>query len=187
MAEITRVPLPPISKGSVFTLFLGIVIGLAIAGAVAWLNMPKGLTVTEISAGSGEKPTLEDVVFVKYVGKLADGTEFDRSQPMPFPTGGLLPEGTPMLLDGVVPGFRDGLLQMEKGGKYELFIPADQAYGASPPPGAPIPPNSDLTFEVEVIDIMPRAEVEQRFQKLQAQMMQQAPEAEGAPAPPPAE
>ena len=72
---------------------------------------------------------------------------------------------------------------MQAGGKYELFIPADKAYGDAPPPGSPIPPDSDLTFEITVHAIMPQAEAEQRFQVMQ-QMMQQSQAAPGAPAAP---
>ena len=78
---------------------------------------------------------------------------------------------------------------MEKGGKYRLTIPGDQAYGAEPPPGSDIPPNADLTFEVEVVDFLPRAEFEAKAQQLQAMMGAmggpQGPEGEpGAPASP---
>jgi FKBP-type peptidyl-prolyl cis-trans isomerase FkpA len=74
-------------------------------------------------------------------------------------------------------------MQMQKGGTYELFIPAEQAYGANPPPGAP---QGDLTFQVEVIDILSRQETEQRFQAVQAEMMRQMSESgvEGLELPP---
>ena len=58
-----------------------------------------------------------------------------------------------------IDGFFTSLQQMQKGGKYEVFIPADQAYGAEPPPGAPIPPNADLIFEIELVDSEGNAEI----------------------------
>jgi FKBP-type peptidyl-prolyl cis-trans isomerase FkpA len=84
-----------------------------------------------------------------------------------------MPEGTPMRLDGVIPGFKEAILQMQKGGKYTVEIPADKAYGASPPPGSPIPPNADLVFEMELVDFMPLADAEAKVQQLQMAAMQQ--------------
>ena len=68
----------------------------------------------------------------------------------------------------MVPGFREAALQMQRGGKYVVEIPADKAYGAegriNPQTGEGVPPNADLTFEIELVDFMPMAEVERRFQ-----------------------
>ena len=197
MAEVTRVPLKPLSRGSLLMLILGILIGLAIAAAYAWATAPKGVDVEEVRAGTGEHPKADDVVFVRYTGKLKDGTVFDQSQDIPLPIPGVLPAGTPLPLANMVPGFRDAALQMQKGGKYKVEIPAALAYGEQgrmdPQTGQGVPPNSDLTFDIELVDFMPMAEVEQRFQRLQAMMAQQAPQGgEGAapggapaPAPPP--
>ena len=181
MAEVTRVPLKPISRGSLVMLLLGIVIGLAIAGAFAWATAPKGVDVEVVKAGTGDNPKATDVVFVHYTGKLADGTVFDQSQAIPLPVPGILPEGTPLPLENMVPGFREAALQMQRGGKYTVEIPADKAYGAegriNPQTGEGVPPNADLTFEIELVDFMPMAEVERRFQQLQQMMAQQGPPA----------
>lgn len=197
MAEVTRVPLQPVSRNSLIMLVLGIVIGALLAGGVAWwMARPATVDVEEVTAGTGATPKETDVVFVKYVGKLPDGTEFDRSPENQWPIPGIMPDGVPMRLDGVIPGFKDAILQMQKGGKYTVTIPAEKAYGASPPPGSPIPPNSDLTFEMELVDFMPLADAEAKFQQLQMAMMQQqqqqggaapAPGATAAPAPAPAQ
>jgi FKBP-type peptidyl-prolyl cis-trans isomerase FkpA len=191
MAEVTRVPLKPISRQSLLMLVLGILIGLAIAGGIAWYLAPKGVSVHTVKAGAGDHPKADDVVFVHYVGKLANGTEFDRSQDPQLPIKGVFPEGTPMQLSNMIPGFREALIKMQKGGKYEVVIPADKAYGATPPPGSPIPANADLHFEVEVLDFMPMAEAERRYRVLQQMMAAQAPKPEAgapgaAPAPTPA-
>ena len=180
MTEVTRVPLQPIAKGSLTKLWLGVIVAVLLGAGLAWAAMPKGVSIDTITEGTGDSPKIGEVVFVKYVGKLADGTEFDRSQELPMPPG-MLPEGTPMLLEEgtLIPGFITGLTQMRKGGKYELFIPSDQAYGANPQPGSPIPPNADLVFEVEVKGILSRAEAEAKLQQLQA-MMGPPPPAEGA-------
>lgn len=189
MAEVTRVPLQPIRKGSLTKLWIGLAVVLVAALALAWWAMPRSVALEEVTAGTGGSPGENDVAFIHYVGKLPDGTVFDQSQDMPLPVEGIFPEGTPMPLEegATIPGFREGLLQMQKGGKYELTIPADQAYGASPPPGSPIPANSDLVFEVELVDFMSRQDFERRVQAIQQmmQMQQGAQGAPGAPAPQP--
>lgn len=139
MTEITRVPLQPIAKGSLTKLWLGVLAAILLGAGIAWASMPAGVKVDTITEGSGPSPTASDVVFIKYVGKLADGTEFDRSRELPFPTNGIIPDGMPMQVSGVVPGFSEGLQKMQKGGKYVLHIPAEKGYGATPPQGAPIP------------------------------------------------
>ena len=171
MTEITRVPLQPIKKGSLTKLWLGVVIAVLLAGGLAWAAAPQMLKVDTLVEGTGRAPEMGDVVFIKYVGSLDDGTQFDRSRPLQIPPG-FFPEGTPMLLEegALIPGFMKGILRMEKGGKYRLTIPGEEAYGAEPPPGSPIPPNADLTFEVEVIDILSRAEFDAKAQQLQAML-----------------
>src|SRR5687768_13236136 len=192
MAEVTRVPVKPISRGSLVMLLLGIVIGLGIAAAFAWWTAPAGVSIEQVRAGTGDNPTASDVVFVHYTGKLEDGTVFDQSQPIALPVQGILPEGTPLPLENMVPGFREAALQMQRGGKYTVEIPAEKAYGAegriNPQTGEGVPPNADLTFEIELVDFMPMAEVERRFQQIQQMMAQQAPPAgQGGAAPAPAQ
>jgi FKBP-type peptidyl-prolyl cis-trans isomerase FkpA len=186
MAEVTRVPIKPISKGSLLMLFLGIAIGLAIAGAFAFITRPKGVDVEVVREGTGAHPKADDVVFVNYVGKLKDGKVFDKSQDPQLPPQlkAMLPAGTPLPLAQMVPGFREAAVQMQKGGKYEVFIPADKAYGAegrmNPQTNEGVPPNSDISFEVELVDFMSMAEAQQRFMAMQ-QLMQQTQGKQGAP------
>lgn len=175
MAEITRVPLQPIRKGSLAKLWLGVLIALLLAGGLAFAQRYKGVEVETLQAGSGPSPTMEDVVLVNYTGRLADGTVFDQAEQAAFP------------LAGVVPGFAEGLTRMQQGGKYRLSIPAEQAYGSEaqrdPATGQVlIPGNSDLVFDVELLEFRSRAEIEAQqraMQQLQMQQMQQ-----GAPPPP---
>ena len=190
MTEITRVPIQPIARGSLVKLWLGLIAAVLLGAGIAWAAVPAGVEVETLVEGSGPSPSPSDVVFVKYVGKLAaDGKEFDRSQQLPFPTNGLIPDGMPMQVSGVVPGFAEGLQKMQKGGKYRLRIPSKLAYGATPPPGAPIPPNADLLFEVEMVDFMSEADAQRRFQVLQQMMQAQQGAAgqQGAPSAPPAD
>ena len=137
MAEVTRVPLQPIAKGSVLKLWLGILLVLALAGGLAYWAMPRGVEITVVTAGEGASPADGDVVFVKYTGKLTDGTVFDKSQDLNLPVQGILPDGTPMSTTegSTIPGFREALLKMQKGGKYEIRIPADQGLWRHPASG----------------------------------------------------
>ena len=187
MSDPTRVPLKPVNRSSIVMLLLGIVIGLAIAGAFAWFTAPKGVRVHEVTAGAGAHPKPDDVVFVRYTGKLDNGTVFDKSQDPPYPVPGIMPAGTPLPLANMLPGFKEAVVKMQKGGKYEVTIPAEKAYGASPPPGSPIPANANLKFDIELLDFMPMAEAEKRFQVLQQAMaqrqQQQAPAVPGAASP----
>jgi FKBP-type peptidyl-prolyl cis-trans isomerase FkpA len=170
MAEVTRVPIQPIAKGSVLKLWIGLLFVVLIAGGLAYWAMPKGVEITVEAAGEGPSPVTGDVVFVKYTGKLPDGTVFDKSQDLNLPIQGLLPEGTPMRIGDQVPGFDEALLKMKKGGKYVVHIPADKGYGANPPPGSAITPNSDLIFDVELVDFMSEADAQRRFQMVQQLM-----------------
>ncbi len=112
--------------------------------ARAMAGLPS-VEVQVIAPGTGRVPTEEELVLVNYTGRLPDGTIFDSGQ------------GVVFFVNQLVPGFTQGLLQMRSGGRYRLFIPADLAYGAQ---GAgPIPPNSNLLFEVELIATNRLAEI----------------------------
>ena len=104
-----------------------------------------GLQYNHESEGEGESPTAEDTVTVHYKGTLINGTEFDssykRGEPISFP------------LNGVIPGWTEGLQLMKVGGKTTFYIPQELAYGARPNPNGPIPPYAALIFDVELIDI----------------------------------
>jgi len=108
-----------------------------------------GLQYEELTAGKGESPSEADTVKVHYRGELIDGTEFDssysRNQPVSFP------------LNGVIPGWTEGLQLMKEGGKARLVIPADLAYGPGGM-GEAIGPNETLVFEVELLEVNPAAE-----------------------------
>jgi FKBP-type peptidyl-prolyl cis-trans isomerase FklB len=103
-----------------------------------------GLQYEVITEGKGAKPKATDTVKVHYEGKLVDGSIFDssrqRGEPIEFP------------LNRVIPGWTEGLQLMSKGSRYKLTIPSKLGYGEE---GAgPIPPNSVLVFDVELLDIV---------------------------------
>lgn len=105
-----------------------------------------GLQFEQLEAGDGISPSASDTVKVHYRGTLIDGTEFDssyaRNQPVSFP------------LDGVIPGWTEGLQLMQEGGKARLVIPSDLAYGPGGM-GSAIGPNETLIFEVELLEVNP--------------------------------
>ncbi len=184
MTEVTRVPILPIAKGSLTKLWLGVIVAILLGGGLAWAAVPKGLSVDTLVAGTGDYPQEGDMVFVKYKGMLAsNGEVFDESQDIPLPIEGVFPEGSPFPVekDATIDGFYLGLQQMQKGGTYELFIPSEQAYGAEPPQGAPIPPNADLLFEIEVVDFMSREMFDRNLSILQQAMQAGGPGGLGGP------
>ncbi|WP_227430909.1 FKBP-type peptidyl-prolyl cis-trans isomerase [Psychrobacter sp. I-STPA6b] len=105
-----------------------------------------GLQYKVLKEGTGASPKTDDIVQVQYEGKLLDGTVFDSSYE----------RGEPAIfaVKDMIPGFKEGLELMKEGGKYELFIPSDIAYGEAGNPA--IEPNSTLIFTVEMQKVNPQ-------------------------------
>lgn len=186
---VAPTPRPRRDRG---TLFLGILIGVVLSATVVggyvlvtqsglsnrWFlyrngsaegvkTTASGLQYKVIKDAKGAKPTDSDVVLVNYVGKLTDGTVFDQSQ-----------QPTPMPVTGVVPGFSEAVKLMPKGAKYQFWIKPELGYGDKT--SGPIPANSVLEFEIELLDFLPEAVVRQM--QMQQQMMQgAAPPPQAAP------
>ncbi len=110
------------------------------------IALPSGLNYEIIKQGTGDYPKATDVVKVHYTGTLVDGTVFDssvqRGEPVEFP------------LNGVIPGWTEGLQKINKGGKIKLYVPYQLAYGEEGRPPT-IPPAATLIFEVELLDFKP--------------------------------
>lgn len=102
-----------------------------------------GLQYKVMTMGDGAKPTATQTVKVHYRGTLLDGTEFDssyaRNEPISF------------ALNRVIAGWTEGVQLMPVGSKFMFYIAPELAYGEGG--GGPIPPNSTLVFEVELLDI----------------------------------
>ena len=112
--------------------------------AAATMSPSAGLKITDQVIGTGAEAKADSTVAAKYTGTLADGTVFDSTdkhggQPIEFP------------LSGVIKGWQQGIPGMKVGGKRTLVIPPELGYG--PQGTAGIPPNSTLTFVIELTGV----------------------------------
>ena len=110
------------------------------------ITLPSGLQYKVLKDGEGDSPKSTDIVHAIYRGTLIDGTEFDSSakhgdKPAQFGVG------------NVIKGWTEALQLMKPGAKWQLFIPADLAYGDAGRPG--IPPGSTLLFDIELVSVQP--------------------------------
>lgn len=174
MSTVTAVPLQPTKRSYLVYLWVGIALALIAAVALARQGddplarnaRARGVVVTAsglqykvLTPGKpgAAKPTDADVALVNYEGKLLNGTTFDKSQ-----------QPTPMPVTGVVPGFSEALKLMPKGSKYRFWMKPSLGYGDKA--AGPIPANSTLVFDVELLDFLPQSVVQQM--QAQAQMQQ---------------
>jgi hypothetical protein len=161
--SVTAVPLRPIPRGALGWLWASLgalaLVGIAVAllgtrhvpipaalflarnaGQPGVVTTPSGLQYKVLSAGHGVRPTANDIVYVGYSLTLADGTLIDRGGPMPMAVG------------AVVPGFGEALTLMPVGSRYRIWVPPALAY---PDGRGPIPPNSLLIFDLDLLAIAP--------------------------------
>jgi peptidylprolyl isomerase len=113
--------------------------------AVKTTTTPSGLQYVDLVVGKGPQPKHGDTVVVNYTGTFTNGKVFDTSvgkKPFEFKLG----------RGEVIKGWDEGVASMHVGGKRKLVIPPDLAYGSGGYPGV-IPPNSTLTFVVELLQI----------------------------------
>lgn len=108
------------------------------------ITLPSGLQYKVVKAGTGEKAHKDDSVTVEYTGTLLDGKTFDstktRGKPATFSVG------------TTIPGMSEALQLMPVGSTWELYIPANLAYGAQGA-GSAIGPNQALVFNVELVSV----------------------------------
>lgn len=111
-----------------------------------FITTSSGLKYRDLEVGTGQTPQTGQTVAVHYTGTLTDGSKFDssldRGQPFKFSIG----------TGQVIKGWDEGVGSMKVGGKRELVIPPDLAYGAAGAAGV-IPPNATLNFEVELLGV----------------------------------
>jgi FKBP-type peptidyl-prolyl cis-trans isomerase len=105
--------------------------------------LASGLQYRVLTEGSGKTPKATDTVTAHYVGTLINGTEFDnsykRGQAFTFP------------MSDVIPGWSEALQLMKEGAKWQIFIPPALGYGERAV--GPVPPNSTLIYEVELLSV----------------------------------
>ena len=110
------------------------------------MKTQSGLEYIEVEAGTGVQAKAGDTVSVHYTGKFQDGKIFDssvsRGEPIEFPLG----------KGNVIKGWDEGIALMKVGGKAQLIIPPNLAYGERGASGV-IPPNATLVFDVELVAI----------------------------------
>jgi len=106
-----------------------------------------GLKYEDLKEGTGTEAKAGNTVEVHYTGWLKDGKKFDssldRKKPFSFPLGA----------GRVIKGWDEGVAGMKVGGKRKLTIPPELGYGARGTPDGAIPPNAELTFEVELLGV----------------------------------
>lgn len=138
-------PKPPVPSMQAIPLPLNPVVS---AGQrLCTMKTGSGLGTMTLKPAEGARPAKADFALVNYIGYLAaDGTVFDQAMQAAFP------------VEGVIPGFSEGLQMMAKGSTWRFCVPAVLGYGAEV--SGPIPANSDLVFQVELVDFKTSAEVE---------------------------
>lgn len=134
----------------IFLVVMALVFVFSTAATAKVVTMPNGLKVEDAKVGTGAEAVKGKNVFVHYTGWLNDGgkrgkkfdSSLDRGKPFSFPLGAGM----------VIKGWDEGVAGMKVGGKRTLMIPASLGYGARGA-GSDIPPNADLIFDVELLDV----------------------------------
>jgi FKBP-type peptidyl-prolyl cis-trans isomerase len=109
--------------------------------------LPSGLAYKVLKQGAGRTPRTGDTVTLNYRSRHIDGVEFASSAKYGKPVS--------VGLEQVIPGWKEALLLMPEGSRWELVVPPELAYGARGAPG--VEPNSTLVFEVELVTVAPGA------------------------------
>lgn len=105
-----------------------------------------GLSYKAVAEGEGENIKDGDEVLVNYVFKLIDGKILQETGDKP----------ARLSVNGVIPGFAEGLKMMKKGSKYTLYVPGKIGYGVNGIPQLGVGPNTMLIYDVEVVEINPK-------------------------------
>ena len=154
MSSVTAVPLQPLKKGSIAKLWIGILAVVLLGIGLAWIGTAKqqiteaanGVRYRVVETGEGPTVTPADLVGLEFEIRKADGTVLDSTQRSGQPL--------PASVDSPFPGLRDVILQMQEGGVYQVWAPAQVALGQALPPGAPVANDEVLEFRLRVGSIL---------------------------------
>lgn len=186
MSEVTAVPIRPLARFSVLKLWIGLLLLVLAAAALAWwgtrawqtVTLDSGVRYRVVAQGAGPAITPADVFALNYrlhVNDL-DAPVIESTQTAGQPYVATTAE--------IFPGFGEALQHMRAGGRYQLWLPPGQHVSGALPPGAPFGASDTLVFEVEVLQIaagMASARQMQMMQQMMQQQQQGAPPAGGTP------
>lgn len=152
--SVTAVPIRPLPRGSVLKLWIGLIVLMLIAAAIAWfgtagqqrIRTATGLQYQVIEEGEGEAITPADLALIHFIARREDGEVFAdtrRGEPIPAAVGNF------------VPGFDEALQLMRQGSHFRIWIPPELGYGDTPPPGAPFEAGETLVFDIQVLQVAP--------------------------------
>ncbi|MBA4697219.1 MAG: FKBP-type peptidyl-prolyl cis-trans isomerase [Legionella sp.] len=113
-------------------------------GKPSVVTLPSGLQYKIVTAGNGAKPSKEDTVTVEYTGQLINGQVFDSTDKAGKPAT--------FKVSQVIPGWTEALQLMPAGSTWEVYVPADLAYGPRNIGGS-IGPNETLIFKIHLISV----------------------------------
>lgn len=110
------------------------------------VRLASGLVVQDLLLGDGDLCLPDSTVRVHYRGMLGDGTTIDAT------AAGAAPRVFP--LPRLIRGWREGVPGMRVGGIRRLIVPAELAYGSAGHAGMSVPPDAELTYEIELLGII---------------------------------
>jgi FKBP-type peptidyl-prolyl cis-trans isomerase len=116
-----------------------------IEDSLAIIRLENGVSLYFVEKGEGKMPGPNGSAEVHYEGRLKDGKIFDSSYDRAKPMR--------LYMEDIISGLRIALTEVPEGSKVKIMVPAPMAYGDSMPPNSIIPPNADLSFDVEVLDV----------------------------------
>ena len=116
-----------------------------IADSLAIISLENGVKLYFVEKGKGNQPQLDDIIEVHYQGTLSNGKIFDSSYDRA--------QTADLNMQTVIDGLLIALTEVPEGSKVRVLVPAPMAYGDSMPPNSIIPPNADLTFDVDMLEV----------------------------------
>jgi len=186
VSEVTAVPIAPLARGAVLKLWIGLLVLVLAAAALAWwgtkawqeITLPSGVRYRVVAEGAGPTITPADVFALNYrlhVGTV-DAPAIESTETAGQPYVATTAE--------IFPGFGEALQHMRAGGRYVLWLPPGQHVPGPVPPGTPFSQSDTLVFEIEVLQIAAGMASARQMQMMQQMMQQQQQQQQQQGAPP---